>query len=555
MFSSFLKYFIAFCFVWVASTINAQPPIIISELFLDPSPSLFLPELEFVELYNTSDRPVNLKGWSLVDKSFDGFVFDTVTIQPNQFLICSKKSENMDYSEYGDTYVDSKFPRLNNDHEIVVLKNHDDEIIHGVEIFNTSIVPSSKRNGGWTIEPQDLNCFNSWRFSENTKGGTPGSKPSKSTINYIENTIKSIEITGENNITITFNQPKSTTFLQTPTQFLIDGIDTPSKIEITDPFNRSATLTFSKSFQRKESYSITIRNVITCGKLQPFYETDIGIPEQVLRHDILLNEVLFYGDTEFIEVVNVSNKIIDATDLRIGIFDKNQIPSSINKLAETSQLLFPGVFYVFTKSKHNLINRYPLANTATVFDAPISQLQNDGATLKILDDAANTIDEFSYSEDLHFSLYSNTSNISLERISLKDTNYSKHNWHSASASSGYATPTLANSQNNSVIIDNKFSLSEKVISPNGDGHRDFTSIKYQFPTPGYVLTCNLYTDKGQLIGSIVQNETMATSGLLKWDGINQYGAIVKEGFYIVTFEYFNLDGEQGFEKKVIGVTR
>src|SRR5690606_25258437 len=52
--------------------VPAQPQykdVIVTEIFADPSPVVGLPAVEFVELYNRSDKTLKLSGWTLSDGS------------------------------------------------------------------------------------------------------------------------------------------------------------------------------------------------------------------------------------------------------------------------------------------------------------------------------------------------------------------------------------------------------------------------------------------------------------------------------------------------------
>ena len=54
---------------------NALPgDVIINEFMCDPSPSVGIPEVEFIELYNKSTKYIDLTGWKIGDASSFGTI-------------------------------------------------------------------------------------------------------------------------------------------------------------------------------------------------------------------------------------------------------------------------------------------------------------------------------------------------------------------------------------------------------------------------------------------------------------------------------------------------
>jgi hypothetical protein len=67
--------------------------IIINEVFPDPSPREDLPEAEFIELYNTTARAINMTNWSLRDKITTSEIGSYILL-PDSFLILTSNSNS-----------------------------------------------------------------------------------------------------------------------------------------------------------------------------------------------------------------------------------------------------------------------------------------------------------------------------------------------------------------------------------------------------------------------------------------------------------------------------
>lgn len=71
---------------------------------------------------------------------------------------------------------------------------------------------------------------------------------------------------------------------------------------------------------------------------------------------------------------------------------------------------------------------------------------DDKSNCIILNGQGNVVDELKYDEKWHFKLIDNREGIALERIDYNAPTQLPDNWHSASTSVGYGTPTYKNSQ-------------------------------------------------------------------------------------------------------------
>jgi len=91
-------------FVTWNAPVTAQPfDVVISEIYFEPVVSSPLPNAEFVELYNRSNKLLSLNGWTLSDGSTSVASIGAVTLQPGAYIIICKNSETTSFIPYGNT--------------------------------------------------------------------------------------------------------------------------------------------------------------------------------------------------------------------------------------------------------------------------------------------------------------------------------------------------------------------------------------------------------------------------------------------------------------------
>src|SRR5690606_21065222 len=151
-----------------------------------------------------------------------------------------------------------------------------------------------------------------------------------------------------------------------------------------------------------------------------------------------------------------------------------------------------------------------------------------------------------YTERMHFSLIDDRNGISLERIRL-DGPTATDNFHSAATSLG-ATPGYLNSQSQvGIAAQQMFTIEPKVLSPDGDGHEDFTTINYSTDQTGFVATITVFDAQGREIRKLVRNELLAANGFYQWDGTRQDGTKAAIGYYLFYIELFDLNGQKSVQ--------
>lgn len=309
-------------------------------------------------------------------------------------------------------------------------------------------------------------------------------------------------------------------------------------------------ITFSEDLPAGVVLEMTIQQVVQDCKGLPVmisFRPEFGLPELPETGDLRINEVLYLpdvGGSRFVELINVSEKIIDIKD----IFLTNATGTTPEgfKINALYQLL-PGNIVAVTEAPEYIIERYQPPSNANIVNGRVPTLPDKAGNLQvyttILADKV-ILDDLNYSDDFHFGLLSNKRGTSIERIDPLGPTSNKSNWHSAASSVRNATPGYINSQFRQQMAnaDQFISIADPFLSPDGDGNRDALFIQYDLPTGGFRAKVAVYDSEGRLINTIANGEIVAASGNFKWDGSSDTGTRSRMGIYIILAELTGADG-------------
>jgi hypothetical protein len=271
--------------------------IIITEIFADPAPVIGLPEVEFVEIFNRSENPIDLKNWNFTDGTSTA-VLKANIILPGQYFILSTSAAYTQFAAFGKTIALTNFPTLNNSGDVLVLKNADGVNIDSLKFSSAWYRDDDKKQGGWSLELIDTEdiCKGSlnWKASLDTLfGGTPG-KQNSVFDHIIDNegpTVSSIEQVDSVTVRLTFDE-KLDNVLPAVTQLVFDppiGIDS---VQFGDGSQTSLNIFLSKEILKKKMYSVTVRDIYDC----PGNKIEAGELTVLLNPDTippLVSEVIF----------------------------------------------------------------------------------------------------------------------------------------------------------------------------------------------------------------------------------------------------------------------
>ncbi|MBU0476015.1 MAG: lamin tail domain-containing protein [Bacteroidetes bacterium] len=270
---------------------------------------------------------------------------------------------------------------------------------------------------------------------------------------------------------------------------------------------------------------------------------------------IIINELMFdpeIGNSEFVELYNSTEEDIDigGWELIINETDFFEISSSFF-------LLKSGGYFVIASDSSILTNYIGLndSNYTILTSGPLS-LSNSGESIVVIDHWGNLIDSLFYNPKWHNKNIATTKNKSLERISHSISANEPTNWSTSVFKNG-ASPTKANSifaKNEN--IKSGISFNPNPFSPDNDGFEDFSIINYSLPFNTAQLRVKIFDDNGRLVRTLSNNEAVAKTGSIIFDGLNNNGNPLRIGMYIVFLEAIdNSSGKSTSFKDVIVVAR
>ena len=540
-----------------------QFDIVVNEIFADYSPVINLPEAEFLEIYNKSNKDINLKDWKLKLKSSESNIeLPDFTFNSGQYLIITDIDNINLFIPYGNVLGVDNFS-LNNESQIT-LKNSRNTLIHSVSYLTSWYNDDYKDNGGWSLEMIDYNnpCATkgNWEASKNENGGTPGKENSVYDVNIdnISPELNRAILISKDSIKVYFDETINCNFIDKSNFTIDNNIGNPIKTICNEEENNTLILVLNDSISENIIYTLTISSDIQdCvgNALINNSSCRFGISETPKFNDIVINEVLFdpYSNgIDFIEIYNRTNKIFDLKNIKIATKDDNNELKSVNDIFADSYLVFPEEYYVLSEDANIIKEQYICENENNFVDiSDMPTYANDEGEVVLCDKILNIIDDFEYNADMHYQLLDDVNGVSLERINFERATNDKNNWMSASQVVGFATPSFKNSQfSDSEPVDESVSVVPETFSPDGDSYNDFVNIHYNLSEVGFSANITIYDSKGRFVKYIAKKELLSKKGTFIWDGITEDNIKARIGIYIIYVELFNPLGEISQYKKV-----
>ncbi len=538
----------------------APGDIVITELMPDPSPSAGLPEGEFVELYNRSDKVIDLATLAVSSGSSPAALPEYLLLPGSYVAICDDSFEGA-FAALGPAVSVGSFPALANEGDEVRILDAGGALLFEMAYDESWYRDAARAGGGYSLEliqtegPYD--CSGNWRASSAAAGGTPGQANSWLGAVADDTPPALLRAISESafELRLTFSEVMDEATLANPANYSLSP-PLPVAEALPRAGAREALLLLEEQLAPGTAYQLNGANALADCMGNPLPEGSAlrtGLSEAVEPLDVVINELLFNpesGGSDFIELFNRSGKVVNLNGLAVA----NTQKMTRDSLKEVSGdfLLFPGEYALLTEAPDDILARYTVRNPQGLFETALPPLDDDKGNATLRYNGA-VIDAFDYTEGLHYPLLDIKDGVSLERISPGAPTQDAGNWHSAASTAGFATPAYQNSQFfiRPALIPEMITVANTTFSPDGDGVEDVLLIDYQTDQPGYTLNVHLYDSNGRLLRRLANNETLAARGSLKWDGVNEEGSRARMGIYVLWFELFTPDGRVERDKKAV----
>jgi hypothetical protein len=520
-----------------------------------------LPNSEFIELYNRSNKTYNLEGFKFINGSVSTEL-PYFLLKPKNFVTIYTRKSTVNFGIYGDTMPVTKLISLSNPFDTFYLKNPQGAIID-VATYDLSFYQNPKKNdGGWSLERMNPNApcqTEGWIASNDLKGGTP-SKPNSVLIDSLDKsqaTVLSTFPKDDNTIVLKFDKAIERNLTSVLNQITISNSLKINSLKLIEPDFKTLELNLNTKMILKTKYQIVVKNTLRdCQNTPPSVGNvkndtlTIQMPEKPIANDLIINELLYNPETggaRFIEIFNRSEKPVDVFNIKIADLKTGDVKTIGNHF-----VLYPKAYLCLTEDIFYLQKRYKSADFKKSFLKNKLPTWNDkagNAAIYMVDGSKTVIlDSFNYDNAFHNPLLAVTEGVSLERINPDAPTYDKNNWHSAAESVHFATPGYQNSQFRVQIHRDStsktiFSLSHNTFSPDGDGYQDFLQIDYKTDASDYLATLSIFDISGRYIKTIAYNQLLDNEGFMSWSGELAQGVTAPKGIYIIHCQIVSSKGK------------
>ena len=561
-------------FVWYSFEHASVGDIVINEILYQNGTSI----PEFVEIFNRSNRTIDLNGWQFSDEAATVTLRAPLTkrakaglsipIAPDSFVVITGDIE-FAKAVSGGFYLPN-LPSLSNVGDAVVIRTPNGEVVDSVFYF-------SSWGGGSQVSIERKDPFNLSNDPANWATNPQGISAGKPNFAFeLDETAPSLifaSTLGNEMLRLRFSE-----FVQLPSSLgiFVDGVKKTFSSPNSQVSNETRIFYGSDLGEARPMKLVvdSLRDVR--GNISLNQEIQVAWPLQA--GDVVLNEIMFQpiasstdnlpDQSQYVEVKNARGWTISME----GFFlhdapNENGVFTSLDVLETNFSALGAGEYAVvyadtapnFEASRLNIYFEPEENFHSYRVNRTTLSLNSTGDALFLSDSAGTTIDSVFYSNEWHNPNIADVRGIALERINPQRNSNESFNWGSSTEPRG-GTP----GRGNTLFIESDSELSETDIiiepnpfSPDGDGFEDVVSFSYKLDEPDYLLRVRIFDRYGRMVRELVNNYPAGFSGEVIWDGFDVTGKAVRIGIYVVIFEAYNsmAGSNRNFKRTVVSARR
>jgi hypothetical protein len=496
--------------------------ITISEFMAKPYPPVYLPDCEWVELYNSTNEPIDITGLRLkINKNL--LALPAASIGPKSYLVlhkgCSKFS--------GGNFIDVPLPVLPGSRFDISLWQEASLLYH--YSYDIAELPAGpKQAGGWSVEKTGTQsrCNGCYNFSIDASGGTPGyPNSSAAACSSKQSYIESAAALCSRSLQVNFNTIQDSSVFRLENA-CISGLCADS-IAWHHPSYRSAALFFADNFASGGINTI-------CLDSQSFWETglrrlcaDFAAAAKPSPGDLAITEIMFDplpGQPEYIELTNISGNAIDLYDIAIAAANIGEQIKTAKNLSDKPLLIMPGQVLAISSDTASLYSYGCSCPGRMLQLSGMPSLVNSGADVYLLSRSLQVIDSARYSSSMHHPSVKNPKGVALEYNSGPFASAAV----SAPSSCGYGSPGCPNISEPQTAGMNGIAVPKKICRRSSSESLLAISGK-----KGCILDAYIYNETGLLVYQLANKQLLSDYEKWNWCGAAGINTEAPEGIYIL----------------------
>ena len=423
--------------------------VVINEILVDESPSVGLPDAEFIELYNSSSSLLDISNYILYDATSSAVIPRNTTMLPKSYLILCATTNASKFAGFGKTVGVPGFPSLNNTGEELGLKNNNQNIISSISYNMSWYKDDPKEDGGYSIERINAtkNCGSksNWMASVAAIGGTPGAINSVSILNFqgAIPTLVATKIVNSTTVSMIFTEAINPFSITSLTGIFIPPNNSIVGKNIIGSNSDTLYLRILYPIDTGKTYQISVTNLQDCSDrtISPITQA-VGIGKKPLKEEVVINEILAdenpkvgLPEAEFVELFNTTDNLIDLTGSRL--YDASGRSSAF----PATTLIQPKGFLILCSTSRP-DDFKPYGNTLGVPSFP--SLNSTDETLSLVNASGVTLSKVTYSDTWYKDEVKKDGGWTLERVDPLNPCGTANNWTSSINVKG-GTPGVQNS--------------------------------------------------------------------------------------------------------------
>ncbi|MFK7952583.1 MAG: lamin tail domain-containing protein, partial [Ekhidna sp.] len=232
--------------------------VVVNEFYAAPSEDSNIPNEEFIELLNVSDKFIQMENWTFSDESGTSSAFGSFILKPDAYVILTNTGNGALFNSYGDVLEVASFRALNNGGDDITITNSLD-----TDIYTITYTSSTSGKTTELVNPNGPDySLNNYGTSTDTEGGTPGEENSifDDTPDTTSPTISSISVISSTALDVIFSESVQESTATVAGNYTIDGSITVSSAE-RDSDNNSLVHLVVSELVSGDTRVLTVNNV------------------------------------------------------------------------------------------------------------------------------------------------------------------------------------------------------------------------------------------------------------------------------------------------------